>query len=50
VELAAEGHKKNGGLLRGVLDEVRGVTENFTISELDDRPDQLLVKSSLPLT
>jgi hypothetical protein len=25
------------GLLKGVLDEVRGVTENFTISELGDR-------------
>jgi hypothetical protein len=37
------------GLLNGVLEEVTR-PKNFTISELGDRPDHLLLKSSLPLT
>jgi hypothetical protein len=49
VEHVAEGQAKNRGLLRGVLEEVMG-HKNFTISELSDRPDHLLEKSSLPLT
>jgi hypothetical protein len=39
-----------GGLLRGVLQEVMGPQKIFTISQLGDRPDQLLVKGSLPLS
>jgi hypothetical protein len=49
VEHVAEGQEKDRGLLRGVLEEVTR-PKNFTISELGDRPDHLLVKSSLPLT
>jgi hypothetical protein len=37
------------GLLKGVFYEVTR-PKNFTVSELGDRPDHLLVKSSLPLT
>jgi hypothetical protein len=50
VEHVAEGQEKNQGLLKGVLDEVRGSQKIFTISQLGDRADHLLVKSSLPLT
>jgi hypothetical protein len=37
------------GLLRGTLEEVMG-HKNFTISELGNRADHLLVKCSLPLS
>jgi hypothetical protein len=42
--------RRIGGLLTDVLDEVMGSQKNFTISALGDRPEYLLVKSSLPLT
>jgi hypothetical protein len=38
------------GLPKGVLEEVMGSRKNFTISKLDNRPGQLLLKNSLPLT
>jgi hypothetical protein len=38
-----------GGLLRGVLEEAMGSYKIFTISELGDRSDHLLVKCSLLL-
>jgi hypothetical protein len=41
--------RRMGGLLKGVLEEVTR-PKIFTISELGDRPDQLLVKGSLPLS
>jgi hypothetical protein len=41
--------RRLGGLLKGVLEEVMG-HKNFTIFELDDRPNHLLVKSRLPLS
>ena len=42
------GQENNRGFLRGVLEEAMG-HKNFTISELGDRPDHLLVKCSLLL-
>jgi hypothetical protein len=42
--------RRMGGLLKGVLEEVMGSQKIFTISELSDRPDHLLLKGSLPLT
>jgi hypothetical protein len=50
AEHVAEGQENNRGLLRGVLEEVMGPQKIFTISQLGDRPDQLLVKGSLPLS
>jgi hypothetical protein len=42
--------RRIGGLLTDVLDEVMGPQKIFTISQLGDRPDHLLVKGSLTLT
>ena len=50
MEHVAEGQEKNRGLLTDVLDEVMGTQKIFTISQLGDRPDHLLVKGSLPLS
>jgi hypothetical protein len=49
VEHVAEGQENNRELLKGVLEEVMGPQKNFTISELDNRADHLLVKSALRL-
>ena len=50
MEYVAEGQENDQGLLRGVLEEVMGVTKNFTISQLGDRADHFLLKSCLPLS
>jgi hypothetical protein len=49
VEHVAESQEKNGGTPQGCSRGGDGVTKNFTISELGDRPDHFLMKGSLPL-
>jgi hypothetical protein len=50
VEHVAESQENNRGTPQGCSRRVDGGIKNFTISELGDRPDHLLVKSTSPLT